>query len=125
MVQTENLSPQQARFLVALFTSRTITDACAMSGISRRTVDGWRKTDVFQAAIVAREDEMLGDVTRSTMGVLPAAQAVLIKTMADETVSAGVRVRAATALIDFGLRLIEVRNFAKRLEALEAANGTT
>lgn len=92
-------------------------DAC---GLSQNAVYKRMRDPVFRAEY----DKTQGIVLSATTGALCEALGDAVKALhgivKDNTVSSGLRVQAASALLSHGLRYVETSNVLKRLEALEA-----
>lgn len=118
---TQNiLSTRQRRAIAALLTARNIRDAAKTVGIPERTVARWLADDPdFRLALLAAEGDAIDAATRRLVSLSDAAIATLEDTMTSAG-PAGIKLRAAQSVLDYLLRLRELRNIEQRLTALEA-----
>ena len=112
------VSDRQRRAIEALLISKSASEAAEASGISRRTLERWKRDPAFQDAYRAASREKLGE----TVGRLrvAASEAVGALQEALHADAPAVRVRAAQVLLDGAIK-VEVDDLARRVEALEAA----
>lgn len=118
------LTPKQVKLIAALLDprNRTIDAACAAAGVPLRTYYNWREEGIFQRALDAHEDAVVGDVARRLSGTLPTVEKVYLSIMADTAQPANARLRAARNLADLWIELVSVRTLARRIAALEESN---
>jgi len=115
------LTPKKTRAVTALLSSRTATDAAATAGVTERTIGRWLAEDeAFTRALRQAEDAAIDGAVRRLVGLQGQALDVLQDTLTREGVAPTVRVRAACAVLDFLLRLRELRTLEERIAALEA-----
>lgn len=116
----QDLTPRQRRALAALLTSRDVKAAAEASGVGARTLYRWLDLPAFRAALAAAEGDAIDQATRNLITLTQPAIGVITQTMR-ETNPAAVRLRAAQSVLDYLLKLRELRNVEERLEALEKA----
>lgn len=115
------LSAKQHRALSALLTSKSVAEAAAATGLGERTIYRWLTDPVFRQALSAAEGDLIDAATRRLLTLQGSALDTFEAVLGDATVSAGVRLRAAQAVLDYLLKLRELRDIEQRLQALEAA----
>ena len=118
------ISPQQQRAIAALLSSRNVADAAKQANVGERTLFRWLDDPTFKAHLASAEGNLIDVATRRLLQYQDAAITVVATIMADQRHPAGVRLRAATAVIDYMLRLRELRNVEQRLTTLEALYAT-
>lgn len=114
------LSSGQQRAIVALLSERTVAEAAEQARVGERTIWRWLADPAFKAALVTAEGEMIDVATRRLLALQAGAIEMVERIMLDEAAGAHVRLRAAQALIDYLLKLRELRNIEARLARLEA-----
>ena len=114
-----NLSLSQQKAIDALMKGRNVAGSAEAAGVSVRTLRRWRTLPLFRAELQARAGESLEDTSRRLSATMTAAPGVIADIMTDGTAPAGVRLAAAKAALENGLRLIELTELLTRLEALE------
>jgi hypothetical protein len=115
----QQLSPGQARAVMALLGARTVADAAAQARVGRRSLDRWLDDPDFQVAVKVAQDNALELAVRRLAGGAGAALDTLQVVMEDPTTPAGVRVRCAGLWLDAVLRWLELRDLAARVAILE------
>jgi hypothetical protein len=116
----DGLTPQQTRALAALLAARDIQSAAADAGVGLRTLKRWLTEPAFQAALRQAEKDAIGLAVRRLAGVADTAVRVVLSIMADKTVSASVRLRAALGVLEQLVKLRELAELEDRIEAVEA-----
>ena len=119
MARNGVLSSAQKHFIGALVVSRTIRDACETSNVSERTATRWLTLPRVKAELARRQDAALAQVARRMASSVTVALVVLESVMIDKNQSASVRVSAARAVLENGLRFAELVNLADRVARLE------
>jgi hypothetical protein len=110
------LSAKQTRAVAALLTASSHAAAAQQAGVGERTLRRWLRDSVFRSAYRIRSRQLPDDVTGRLRAAAVDALDVLRGALADT--NAQVRVRAATALLDFAVK-VETDELAARLDALE------
>ena len=90
-----------------------------------RTYYHWKESGIFQRALDAHEDAVVGDVARRLSGTLPAVEKVYVSIMADTALPAHARLRAARNMADLWIELVTVRTLERRIAALEGTHANT
>lgn len=114
------LSIKQRRAVATLLTSRTIGEAARMADVSERTIHHWLTDDTFRAALVAAEGDAIDRATRRLISLQDSAVDTLASILNDPLSKPTIRLRAAQSVLDYLLKLRELRNIEQRLAALEA-----
>jgi hypothetical protein len=121
-----DLNDRQARALTALLGGKTITDAARAAGVNEKTVRRWlTDSDEFNMALAAGGREALLGAMNITTAVARNAAGVVIEVMRDPRTPPGVRLRAATAMLEMLLKWAELQDFEVRLRKLEGKNDAT
>lgn len=115
------LKPAQQAFQKELLSPghRSIEAAAKAAGVPIRTAFRWLVLPEFRAAIDQAESEAIDATGRRLVGSLKDVEAVYLAVMEDESQPAAVRLRAASELFNMCMRLLEARNFERRLAELE------
>jgi hypothetical protein len=96
--------------------------AAELAKVGARTLYRWLAEDgAFKVALAAAEGVAIDAATRRLLGLQESAIGTLEGVLNDDDASAHARVRAAGMVIDYLLKLRELRNVESRLAALEAA----
>ena len=119
------VSAKQQKAIAALLTSSTIEEAAAAAKVGHRTLTRWLTDPVFLVGLRRAQDQAINAAVSRLVGSASEAAGVLATIAGDENEKASPRGQAARALLSNMMRLIEVRDLAERIEALEerAANG--
>ncbi len=119
MATNGSLTSNQRRALNALLQTTTVSDAAGVAGLGVRTVYRYLTDECFRSELARRETALIDHTIARLAGELGRSVLVLVAIRDDVSASAGVRLRAALALIDALLRLQELRSVVARLERLE------
>lgn len=115
------LTPKQESAIVALMSHPTIEAAAASIKVSSRTLRRWCGQPAFvEAYRTARHDAVAVAIGR-LMQIAGAAVAVMLHLMADPSVSAAVRLAAASKVLDLAMKAMELEQIEARLAAVESA----
>jgi hypothetical protein len=107
------------QLLQLLACGATVEQAAQQAGVSARTAHRRLKDPSFQQRLQAARSDMV----QRTSGMLTAAAMEAVKTLLTlqhAEIPAAVRLGAARAVLELGLKLREVSNLTERIEALEA-----
>lgn len=105
----------------ALIATPTLKDAAFSSGVSVKTLQRWLDDPGFVNQVKAAQDEILEGTTRIVAAAASRAVATLQGIMEDAGNPSGARVSAARTLLDTSMRIFELQNIQRRLEAIERA----
>jgi hypothetical protein len=117
--ESDELTPRQRRTIAALLSSRSVPDAAQAAHVGARTLYRWLTEPKFRAALVDAEGGAIDQATRRLIGMQDGAIDLLADVMQDMKVNTAVRLRAAQNVLDYLLKLRELRNVEGRLAALE------
>ena len=115
------LSAQQQQAIRALLTTKNVAEAAKKTRVSLRTLWRWLGDPMFRVQLAGAEADMLDAATRRLLQLQEGAIETVQAIMQDGETNASVRLRAAQAVLDYLLKLRELRNVEQRLTALEMA----
>ncbi len=115
------LTTKQARAVQALLSAASVVEAARVAHVGERTLFRWLTEPIFRAALSEAEGALLDSATRRLLGLQDTAIETFENILKDEEASQAIRLRAATAVLDYLLKLRELRNVEQRLTALEQA----
>ena len=115
------LTGKQEKAVITLLSEQTIKDAAEKAGVSEKTLHGWLKNEAFKAAYMAARRNAVQQSTARLQTVTGEAVGVLREVMNDKAAKGSERVSAAKAVIELAYKGIDLEDFAKRLEVIEAA----
>lgn len=121
MTTNTKLTSRQRKVITALLSCGSVPKAAKASGVSERSIYRYLADDDFQQALLAAESDAINQATRRLLGLQDKAVGILEGIMDDDEASDSVRLRAATNVLDYLLKLRELRNVEDRLAALEEA----
>jgi len=119
MTKPESLSPRQRRFVAAMMTARTVTEAAEAAGVSERTGRQYLTQPAVKAALSQALDSALHLASRQSAAAMTDALATLQEIHQDPTNPAGSRVSAARAILEAAPKLREALDLAERVTELE------
>lgn len=115
-----NLTARQARAIAALVAHPSQQEAAEAAGVGLRTLERWLAEDgTFQAALLAAEGVLIDEAARRLLKLQQAAIDHIESILVAELTPAAIKLRSAIAILEFGLKLRELRNVESRLAALE------
>jgi hypothetical protein len=117
----QKLSTKQERAILALLSTKTVAEAAQQAQVGERTLWRWLGDPLFRVQLAAAEADRLDAATRRLLQLQDGAIETVQAIMQDSEASAGVRLRAAQTVLDYLLKLRELRNLEQRLTALEMA----
>jgi hypothetical protein len=116
------ISAKQKRAIAALLTTRDARAAAKQANVGERTLYRWlAEDDAFKRALSKAEGRAIDAAARRLISLQGTAIDTLKNVLDDAEASATVRLRAAQAVLDYLLKLRELRNIEQRLTALEEA----
>lgn len=131
------MNQNQERALAALIESDTQSEAAEKCGLSVRTLRGYLSDPAFAAELSRQQRQIVSDASRQIQTRLLDAVKTIHSIMTAEKMPPGANVRiiAARALLEFGLRyteaievlplLADLRDKVKRLEELNQSENTS
>jgi transposase-like protein len=116
----DDLPTRQSKAIAALLTARDVKSAAETAGVSESTLHRWLDQDqAFRAALKAAEKQAIDTAVRRLAGTANTALSVVLSIMADKTVSATVRLRAALGVLEHLVKLREWADLEERITVLE------
>ncbi len=107
------LAPQQAEVITALVRGATVTDATRQAGVDRTTFYSWIKSDVkFQAELNRAKREQLDFLRAQLHGLANKAISTVREMLSGTDFPAGVRLKAALAILQ-GIGTLEPEEIGK------------
>lgn len=119
--ESTELTPKQHRAILALLSAKSVGEAAKQAKMGERTLWRWLSDPLFRAALAGAEADMIDTATRRLLQMQEGAIETVQAIMEDAEASPTVRLRAAQAVLDYLLKLRELRNVEQRLTALELA----
>jgi hypothetical protein len=112
------LTTKQSRLIAALVTCATVRGACRRARVGDRSYRDWKGQPEFASALKAAREALLRDGLGTLGARVPAAVRVLGRLLKSPKDS--IKLRAATTIVDRGIRGCEFADLVDRIEALEA-----
>lgn len=109
---------KQTLFIAALLSSGNASAAGESVGVPERTFRRWLADKDFRAALDSAESELIENAARRVLSLQSAAVAELANILTGRFPPA-LKLRAATAIIDVSVKLVELRRLEARLANLE------
>lgn len=116
-----NLTPRQRRAIAALLTERDIKTAALAAGVGYRSLIRWLDDPLFRAELAGAEGATIDAATRRLLALQAPAIDTIEQTMSDPANTAWLKLKAAQAIVDYSIKLRELRNVEQRLADLETA----
>lgn len=111
------LTARQKLCVAKLATGATVAEVAREVNISEKTIWEYYKLPAFRDAIDALTDTIIGDaahqLTREFSDSGPAAIAKIREIISDKSASKDVQLRAAVAIVDRLVRLVELRDIRR------------
>lgn len=108
----------------ALIKCGSTKKAAEMCGCTARTIIERKKQPSFIAVYDRAKAEILHEAAAQLQGQMKNAAAVLSIIMSDDKTPPQTRINAATAVLQYGIRLTESIDILDRISALEEATNT-
>ncbi len=121
---SDELTTTQQRAVRALLTCKSVGEAAQLAKVGERTLFRWLSEPAFKVALSAAEGALLDSATRRLLGLQESAIETFEQVLGDASASQAVRLRAAQSVLDYLLKLRELRDVEQRLSALEQAMRT-
>src|SRR5262249_55644093 len=120
MATNGNLTTKQRKAIAALLSCKDTQTAAAQAGVGERTLHRWLDEDeAFQAELRDAEARAIDGAVRRLAGTANSALNVMMVLMLDQKVAAGVRLRAATGVLEQMVKLRELHDLEQRVARLE------
>jgi len=123
MAESGALTARQARFVAALLTAVSISEAASLAHIGERSAWRYLAEPEVLAELSRRQDAILGAAAAGLAGDVSQAREVLRAVMGDKLAPVGARVSAAGKVLDSAMRLVELAALARRVADLERELG--
>jgi hypothetical protein len=113
----KTLTAKQARIIPYLLGAPSMEEGCKRAGVSKVTVYGWLKEDVFRQELKRQRDELIERALDSLKSSMAKATETLVKHLDSE--QENISIRAAQFILEFAQKSLEHENLEKRINALE------
>ncbi len=123
MAESDSLSANQKKALVALLACPSVAAAAKQAGLGERTLYRYLADDTFKAELRARQDQAIAAATAALSGLTGTAIETLRKVLTDPDASHAVKVRAALGILRERRRIGELDDLAERVSRLEEVLG--
>ena len=111
---------KKQRFVAALVGGASVAEAAALVGRCQRTAERWLSSDTeVREAVKGEQTRLLRRLSLASLGAAQDSIKVLAAIRDDTATAPYVRVTAAKALLDAGLRLAELVSLNDRVSAIE------
>jgi transposase len=111
------LTARQARVIPYLLAAPSFEEGCKRAGVSKVTVYGWLKQEIFRQELKRQRDELIERALDNLKANVSKATETLVKLL--DSKSEPIRARAAEDIIEFAQKAIEHEELEKRVQALE------
>jgi hypothetical protein len=113
------LTPRQEKVLASLITEPSINEAANAARVGVRTVFKWLKNEAFCDAYRAARAAAVRQAVGQVQAAMGAAVRTLVEIMEDTGAPASSRVTAAKAMIETGIKAVEIEDIEARLSVIE------
>lgn len=115
----DNLPPKYAAAILALLTHPSAQAAADAAGVPMRTLTRWRSRPDFASALESERRRLVKQSTDHLRASSITAVATLREVMCDESCPAAVRIQAASYVLSYCYKAVELDDVVRRLDALE------
>ncbi len=116
----EKYTRKQEQAIIALMTAPTMADAAKAAGISEITLWRWLQLPAFLQRYREAKRQAFGQAISQLQQAAVDAVRTLRAVATDEEASPSARVSAARAILEIGVKAVEIEDLTARLEELEA-----
>jgi len=116
----EKLNTNQRRAIAALLTSKSIKAAAELADVGERTLYRWLTLPEFRTELSQHEGATIDQAARRLVELGEKAIDELESILGNTQAAEGLKLRAAQTVLDYLLKLRELRNIEQRLTELEA-----
>jgi hypothetical protein len=113
------LNPKQHKVISLLLAGHTQRSAAQIGKVGEATVARWVAKDDFADALKEGQDRICRDTERLLAGSLSKAVETLVSVLEESKTSPVVKVNAARALLDYGLKFRSAGELESRIANLE------
>ncbi|MBI9083351.1 MAG: hypothetical protein JEZ11_07115 [Desulfobacterales bacterium] len=117
--QTGKIARNQEKAIVALLSCPSVPSAAREAKVSQRTLYRWLDLGPFQRAYREARQKVVSHAVAAIQGAMSEATGTLRAVMKDSDAPASSRVAAARAVLDLGLRAVEIEDIEERVRAIE------
>lgn len=118
---TENgLTPRQYKAIAALLATTSIRQAAIEAGVPEKTLHNWKKNPLFNRVYWEALREEWGQTKGRALTVASPMLQVLVRIAVKENARDADRISAASKVLDFATRVIELDDLEARMAAMEA-----
>lgn len=115
------LNPKQERAITALLSTSRLNEAARLAGVSDSTLGRWLRDAAFKERLRQERGEAIGAAVGSLQVAMATAAETLCTVAADPAQPGAVRVSAAKAILDAGLRAAMVDDLGAQVDEMRAA----
>lgn len=115
------MTTKQLKALQALLTEPTKAQAAKKAGINESTLRRYLSEPAFKKAYRDEFSRLVEDASRQAQKALSPAIEVLRDIAQNTNENSNARIAAARGLLEYGLRMTELTDIIKRIEAIEEA----
>jgi len=109
--------------ITALISCPSIKEAAIQCGIAEKTAHAWLRDPDFQSELRKVQDALTREAMSRVIGSVGKAVDVLESIMQDEGTAPAPRVSAAKTILEQALKVYDLENVQRRLDALEKEVG--
>ena len=117
----ENLNTNQRKAIAALLTSKSVKAAAELAEVGERTLYRWLTLPEFRVELTIHEGATIDQAARRLIDLGEKAINKLEEIIESDKVTDNLKLRAAQSVLDYLLKLRELRNIEHRLSELEKA----
>jgi transposase len=118
--QKRRLSTRQRRAIAALLNTGRIDEAAVVAGVGERTLHRWLAEDEpFQQALNAAEGRAIDEAVFRLGKLQSKALRELDNILDDPESTRTIKIRVARVVLEYGIRMRELRSFDSRLARVE------
>ena len=115
----EKLTRNKQKAIAALLSKPSIPEAAKVVGIGERTLWRWLKDDDFKKEYQEARNQIVIQAIAQVQDGLTEAVKTLRKIMTNDDAPASARVSAAKAMLDIGVKSIDVEDLETRISHIE------
>lgn len=119
MSDEKTLTVKQMAAIRSLLVNPSMSAAAGAADVAERTISRWLSEQPFRDALATAQGDALDAAARSMVGLTESAITVLQSVLDAPEEKTSNRLRAASIVLDNVLRLVELRDLARRVAALE------
>ena len=113
------LKPKQRVAIQPIAAGSSFQDTATLAGITIRTLHRWRNDPAFVAGMQAADADNLAGLARKMAGASDQALDLMVEIVVDKSAPLSVRLRAASAILQYRAEFFSALNMSERITALE------